>query len=199
MAAGILTTFSVRLLRAPSFSLQAVRSTPCVFQLEYSSYRQCKLYSTGPEQESKESEGVFAKLKVMVKAFMNGSKLLIKDVREMREISRRLKDFLPLTTEKLKGLSNGSLQAPVSAKEFMFVVNTRRDLKRVLPALVLFWIPFLGYFAPVIAFMFPQYFLSSHFLTEAQKEDLLQKALANRREKFKEIMNLVGDKLRKVC
>ena len=48
-------------------------------------------------------------------------------------------------------------------------------------------------------FMFPQYFLSSHFLTEAQKEDLLQKALANRREKFKEIMNLVGDKLRKVC
>ena len=71
----------------------------------------------------KENSGVFAKLKVVVKAFMNGSKLLIKDVREMREISRRLKGFLPLTSDKLKGLSEGSLQAPVSSKEFMFVMN----------------------------------------------------------------------------
>ena len=71
----------------------------------------------------KEKSGVFAKLKVVVKAFMNGSKLLIKDVREMREISRRLKGFLPLTSDKLKGLSEGSLQAPVSSKEFMFVMN----------------------------------------------------------------------------
>ena len=71
----------------------------------------------------KENSGVFAKLKVVVKAFMNGSKLLIKDVREMREISRRLKGFLPLTSDKLKGLSEGSLQTPVSSKEFMFVMN----------------------------------------------------------------------------
>ena len=62
----------------------------------------------------------------MIKAFTNGSKLVYKDFRRMREIKGRAQGFFPLTAEKLNQLSSGEVVSPVTREEFVFMVNVRK-------------------------------------------------------------------------
>ncbi|KAK3736110.1 hypothetical protein QZH41_013526, partial [Actinostola sp. cb2023] len=46
----------------------------------------------------------------------------------------------------------------------------QQDLVKSLPALMVFCIPFIGYAAPLIAFMFPKHLLSRHYWLPVQEE-----------------------------
>lgn len=86
--------------------------------------------STSSEQSSSQQPspsppGAWNKLKTMIKAFTNGSKLVYKDFKRMREIKGRAKGFFPLTAEKLKQLSSGEAVSPITREEFVFMINVR--------------------------------------------------------------------------
>ena len=69
------------------------------------------------------NSGAWNKLKMMIKAFTNGSKLVYKDFKRMREIKGRAKGFFPLTPERLQQLSSGEVISPITREEFVFMIN----------------------------------------------------------------------------
>jgi len=64
------------------------------------------------------------------------------------------------------------------------------DLKRCLPAFVIFWIPFVGFWLSLpLAVIFPDKVLSRQFWTDKQRVTSLDKALAKRRKLYPNLTN----------
>jgi hypothetical protein len=126
------------------------------------------LYSTAPHppRESLVRRG-WRKAATLVSAFMTGTKSLYKDVKVMYELKRRHR--LIITGLAPREVGPGTTDLVFTRAEMQFICQTQRDLRKMLPTIILFFIPFFGYFVPFIVFMYPQHMLSHHFLTEQQK------------------------------
>jgi hypothetical protein len=89
---------------------------------------------------------------------------------------RRLKDMAWRFWNGTKGLMSDQKTAVQLAlkydqlcrREKEFIRNAKSDVIKILPVLILFCIPFIGYAAPLLAFRYPRRFLSQHFFTAKQ-------------------------------
>ena len=75
------------------------------------------------QQSNTAKTGVWSRLKSLVKSFLNGSKLLIRDVKQMGALKRRSKYLLPITVEKMKDLHMKKLSSSLTREEFLFVIK----------------------------------------------------------------------------
>ncbi|XP_020903781.1 LETM1 domain-containing protein 1 [Exaiptasia diaphana] len=103
------------------------------------------------------SEGRLHHFKKILKQFMTGSKDLGSDVKRLVAIRKKLK-------------ASGKDWGALSLDETLHMNQVQRDLVKTLPALFVFCIPFVGYAAPLIAFMFPKHLLSRHYWLPVQEE-----------------------------
>lgn len=125
----------------------------------------CAPYSSRPHPPD---EGLIRR---GISAFMTGTKSLYKDVKTMYELKRRHR--LVITGVAPRETGPGTTDMVFTRAELQFIHQTQRDLRKMLPTIALFFVPFFGYFVPFIVFMYPQHMLSHHFLTEEQKTDFL--------------------------
>jgi hypothetical protein len=105
----------------------------------------------------------------VVRSFVQGMKLLIADGKNVRQLKKKMKGL------KIDGQKPHDDVTSITWKELRFVHKTTADIKRTLPTIVLFWIPFLGYVAPFLALSFPGQLLSSHFWSDKQKIEFGEK------------------------
>ncbi|XP_065051998.1 LETM1 domain-containing protein 1-like [Rhopilema esculentum] len=109
-------------------------------------------------ESSEKKNGALQKFKEMLNTFWEGCKqLLWVDARKAWATKRKLKrhdyDLTILTREELRHLR-----------------QTQKDIIKSLPVALLFFIPFIGYFAPVIGYLFPKRLLSHQFWDIEQRK-----------------------------
>ncbi|XP_011403447.1 PREDICTED: LETM1 domain-containing protein 1-like [Amphimedon queenslandica] len=139
------------------------------------------LYST---LGSKQGEGYLKTrwkyIVTVVKSFVQGMKLLIKDVKEARRLRRN--------GLKLDGTRpRPPPESTITWEDLRFIDKTVSDLKRVFPTIALFWIPLVGYVAPFLALAFPKYLLSSHFWSADQRKEFEEKNKVMRKDNTKRL------------
>ncbi|XP_068688274.1 LETM1 domain-containing protein 1-like isoform X1 [Montipora foliosa] len=119
------------------------------------------------------------KLGKVVAAFVGGSKQLGKDVKLMFEIQKKLKN-------------NSYNWDILKTEEIIHLHQTRKDLLKSLPVVVAFFIPFLGYVVPFVAFLYPKQLLSRHYWQPHQKEKFVIQDITRRRRHYLPLVREVG-------
>lgn len=102
--------------------------------------------------------------------FVQGSKLLFRDMREFI----RVNNTLASTNDWSKACKT------LSRRELELYLTLPRDLYKVSPVLILSALPFMQNVAFPLALMYPHRLLSSHFLTDSQKTAMELKSLEKR-------------------
>lgn len=82
-----------------------------------------------------------------IKPYIDGSKQLYKDIREIIKIRKKLQ---------------------LSRREWRLKVHTKKNLAKAVPVLIFFFLPIVGYVVPVVCYMFP-FVLPPIFMTPDQK------------------------------
>ncbi|EDO43880.1 predicted protein [Nematostella vectensis] len=111
--------------------------------------------------------------------FVVGSKSLGSDVKRMVGIRRKLKE-------------HGYNWDALTADETLHMTQVRQDLIKTLPAVLVFCIPFLGYAAPLIAFMYPKHLLSHHYWLPCQEQQFRDHDALKRSNHYLPLVREVG-------
>jgi len=119
------------------------------------------------------------KFRKTVDTFVAGSKQLGKDVKLMIEIQRKLK-------------SNKYNWDTLKTEEIIHLHQTRKDLLKSLPVVAGFFIPFLGYAAPFVAYLYPKQLLSRHYWQPHQREKFALQDMKRRRRYYLPVVREVG-------
>jgi len=112
-------------------------------------------------KDKSETKGFFAKVKFVGIVFGNGCKNLAMDVRYAFQIRRKL------------GLYSEQNYSKLTRDEVRHLHQTRADMKKTFPVMALFFVPIVGYFAPILAYRYPQKLLPQQFLDLAQQKAFL--------------------------
>lgn len=127
------------------------------------------------------------KFALAVKTFMAGSKALYSDVKQMYEIRSKSGNYI-LGKSAPQKIALGKTSFPLSRQQLHFTVTTQRTLLKMFPTVALFFVPVLGYIVPLVAFMYPDKLLSTHFWTDDQIEDFRVRKLRQSETVFRELM-----------
>ncbi|KAL9958897.1 hypothetical protein ACROYT_G035970 [Oculina patagonica] len=119
------------------------------------------------------------KFRKVVNAFMAGTRQLGHDVKRMFEIQRKLKN-------------NSYDWDSLKTEEIIHLHQTRKDLLKSLPVVVGFFIPFLGYAVPFVAFLYPKQLLSHHYWQPHQREKFALQDIRRRSKHYLPIVREIG-------
>ncbi|CAH3190483.1 unnamed protein product [Porites evermanni] len=119
------------------------------------------------------------KFRKVVDTFVAGSKQLGKDVKLMFDIQKKLKN------------SNYNWDG-LKTEEIIHLHQTRKDLLKSLPVVVAFFIPFLGYAVPLVAFLYPKQLLSRHYWQPHQWEKFALQDVRRRTRYYLPVVREVG-------
>lgn len=107
--------------------------------------------------------------------FYNGSKALFNDMKTYSRIRRLL----------FRSSNTNRVFEQLTRAEMELFLSLPQDLVRVAPVMAVSALPLAQHFVFPIALVFPTTFLSSHFWTQQQKEDVAREALKMRHLHFK--------------
>nr|XP_058957905.1 LETM1 domain-containing protein 1-like [Pocillopora verrucosa] len=139
-----------------------------------------KNFSTSPRNAARSADlSRYQKFRKVINTFVAGSKQLGKDVKVMFQIQRKLK-------------SNNYNWEVLKTEEILHLHQTRKDLLKSLPVVVGFFIPFLGYAVPFVAFLYPKQLLSHHYWQPHQREKFAQQDVRRRRKYQLPLVREVG-------
>lgn len=130
--------------------------------------------------KEKARSGPYVRFKGMVNTFWIGCKqLLWIDARKAWATKRKLKrhdyDLTIVTREELRHMR-----------------QTQKDIIKSLPVALLFCVPFIGYFAPVIGYLFPKRLLSHQFWDIEQGKKFAFEDHAKRSQYYRPLVQEVG-------
>lgn len=104
-----------------------------------------------------------------------------------KELYRDIKEYMRISHDLSYGKSVNSL----TRKELEIYFQIPKDMKRVVPVLLISTLPFANYIVFPLAYLFPRYFLSSHFWSLQQRIDFAlshhKKRLYNYRPVFRHL------------
>lgn len=129
---------------------------------------------------SEKKDGAIARIKGIINSFWLGCKQLMWiDARKAWATKKKLKsnnyDLTFLTREDLRHMR-----------------QTKKDIFKSLPMALLFFLPFIGYFAPLIGFLFPKKFLSHQFWNTEQMKKFAFEDHAKRSQYYLPLIQELG-------
>eukprot|EP00112_Aurelia_sp_Birch-Aquarium-sp1_P026030 Seg898.8 transcript_id=Seg898.8/GoldUCD/mRNA.D3Y31 product="LETM1 domain-containing protein 1" protein_id=Seg898.8/GoldUCD/D3Y31 len=130
--------------------------------------------------DDKKKIGAFGRFRAMVAAFLEGCKqLLWIDARKAWATKKKLKrhdyDLTILTREELRHMQ-----------------QTQKDIIKSLPVALLFFLPFVGYLAPIIGYLFPKKLLSQQFWNIEQRKKFAFEDHAKRSQYYLPLIQELG-------
>eukprot|EP00794_Sanderia_malayensis_P017408 gene17408-19151_t len=136
--------------------------------------------SSDKKETETTKDGAFARFKDLIKTFGNGCKQLMWiDARKAWATKKKLKrhdyDLTILTREELRHMR-----------------QTKKDMIKSLSVALLFFLPFIGYFAPVIGFLFPKRLLSHQFWDLEQRKKFAFEDHVKRSQYYLPLIQEVG-------
>ncbi|XP_031570044.1 LETM1 domain-containing protein 1-like [Actinia tenebrosa] len=126
-----------------------------------------------------EGNGSLHQFRRVMKQFVSGSKDLGSDVKRLVAIRKKLR-------------ASGKDWNALTVDETLHLHQMKSDLLKTLPAVFVFCIPFIGYAAPLIAFMYPKHLLSHHYWLPSQEEKFIKHDAAKRRSHYLPLVREVG-------
>lgn len=127
-----------------------------------------------------------------VQLFGSGVKAMYNDMKLMKQY---ISQYGGLKIDKLAPtlISDGKTTLMYPRKELQFMYRSRRDVKKMLPLLVLFMIPFIGYIVPLLALLYPEKLLTQHFLSPSKQAALQVASLERKKKSFTTLVQLLKD------
>ncbi|XP_065834671.1 LETM1 domain-containing protein 1-like [Oscarella lobularis] len=150
-------------------TLNRSQMVPCFFPLLKSIALSSNLPNSTPNSQS-----FFSRIKSLVKTFIGGCKLLWTDLKISRDL---------IIKEKHEKLTR---------RETQFILQTKRDALKLVPTLLAFCIPFVGYAVPPLAFLYPRLLLTRHFWTDQQKENFSADEYKSRFQNYLPVVKTVA-------
>jgi len=169
-----------------------VRTTIALQNTYFVNNKHVRNLCSKPEQDNKdptettvvqEKRSFIQKVRDTGNNFVRGCKILYGDVRLAMKTSKKIGVY-----KRVDVLSRDDL----TREEVRHLRQTRKDLVKALPVAMLFMVPFVGYFAPVLAYVFPKQLLSQQFWHPKQKKEFVLEEYEKRSQYYYSLVREVG-------
>ncbi|XP_071823037.1 LETM1 domain-containing protein 1-like isoform X2 [Apostichopus japonicus] len=139
-----------------------------------------RLVQKGGELSEKILYRISPKLHGLYRQFIDGGKAFITDVRFVYRLRGRMRE------------ENLTLQ-DLPWRDIYIKDKVTRDMGKVIPTMIVTWLPFAFYVMLPLIFTFPRQFLSDHFLNKEQLSQFQSKSLKRKRLQEETIWSLIKE------